>query len=302
MVCHGYNGFIVPFPFLRRVQTNWKKLSFKCCRLENPKMCRTGVVLLLFQGQWYEENTGNGQTVLRKPCWTLSEVSFPKGIEDRRINLEAWKAYFGTIPNLFMVESDGHESDCISPYLKMCYWKKDELSVTESGFRGASIKIMSHSHAAKKNSFLASLLVLASWQCLVGLYQILCYTGIIVGGLYCLFGWTILLFLVDYIVMCWWILSSILLDYTVMFWWILPLTCYQQLHHIFRIPIHEHVNKKPWVLHQQNWTCLPKMMAWKMYFLSKLPSFWVFIVYKSDRQGLYLHFTQKSWNHIFLVG
>lgn len=48
----------------------------------------------------------------------------------------------------------------------------------------------------KKNSFLASLLVLASWQCLVGLYQILCYTGIIVGGLYCLFGWTILLFLV----------------------------------------------------------------------------------------------------------
>ena len=38
--------------------------------------------------------------------------------------------------------------------------------------------------------------MLASWQCLVGLYQILCHTVIIVGGLYCLFGWTILLFLV----------------------------------------------------------------------------------------------------------
>lgn len=40
----------------------------------------------------------------------------------------------------------------ISPYLKMCYWKKDELSVTESGFRGASTKIISHSHAAKKKT------------------------------------------------------------------------------------------------------------------------------------------------------
>lgn len=68
-----------------------------------------------------------------------------------------------------------------------------------------SLKVDSGEHPLKsyhirtlrnKNRFLASLLVLASWQSLVGLYQILCYTVIIVGGLYCLFGWTILLFLV----------------------------------------------------------------------------------------------------------
>lgn len=208
MVCHGYNGFIVPSPFLRRVQTNGKKLGFKCCGLENPKLCRTGVVLLLFQGQWYEENTGNGQTVLRKPCWTLSEVSFPKGIEDRRINLEAWKAYFGTIPNLFMVESDGYESDCISPYLKMCYWKKDELSVTESGFRGASTKIISHSHAAKQKQVFSlpfSACILAKFGRFVSNSMLYCYYRwwiilfiwldytAVLGGVYCYCWWIILL-------------------------------------------------------------------------------------------------------------
>lgn len=84
--------------------------------------------------------------------------------------------------------------------------KKDELSVTESGFRGASTKIISQSHAAKKKKVFS----LPFSACILAMF------GRFVSNsmLYCYYRWWIILFIwLDYTALlggvycyCWWIL------------------------------------------------------------------------------------------------